>query len=391
MKKLSLSIIPALLLGALVLLPGTASAQDEKQAQMERDFYDACYTKKDKEKCYELSKQLVQQYPASTYAKNANGNIKNYELTGAWEAFQAALKDYYAGAPDVAKLERLFSTGDNFLKIQPDYPDVVAQQALAGSNAALADVYKNMDKVKGYAEKALAVFAPTETPNKEAMDQARWTQFRELIMAYENQFLGIYYNQGAAADPKKALEYLNKSIAVRSQSGAGWKDPNNYWLRSVINNSEYGKLSKEYGALPDDQKTGEPGKALLKQIGAAVDKVLPDYARVIATATKPEHKGLLEAARETFKSLWDFRTGAPEKAEEYLKGYAADPTVADLPVPAKPEETAPPVGPPVGGANVKLTAGSGTPGAANGKAAATKAGTTKKATPATTKKKKGRR
>lgn len=379
MKKLSLLIVQALLWGSFAFLPSAASAQDDPKAQFERDWYGVCYPKpKDQSPpCLQKSEELLAKFPDSTYAKSAKQIVDFDKLTKAWEAFQAALKDYYLGAPDVTKLEKLFSTGDAFLALSPNYPDVVAQQALAGSQAALPEIYKNLDKVKAYAEKALALFEPTNTPDKEKMDQARWTQFRELIMANQNQFLGFYYSQPSEnpRDAQKALEYLGKATSVKSSSGIGWKDPTNYWIRSTVNNLEYVKLSKEYAALPDDQKTGEAGKALLKQIGAAVDKLIPDYARVVVTATKPEYKSYLDAAQQTFKSLWDFRTGKPEAGPDYIKNYAADPTIADVPIPAKPEEAAPPAGPPTTGPQVKLSGGSGAaPGAAtNG----TKATTTK--------------
>jgi hypothetical protein len=377
MKKLSLLIMQSLLWGAFAFLPSAASAQDDPKGQFERDWYAACYTQKDQAKCLAMSKELCGKYSDSTYCKSATAIVKQDELTKAWEAFQAALKDYYSGPPDVAKLEKLFSTGDAFLQIQPNYPDVVAQQALAGSQAALPEIYKNLDKVKAYAEKALALFEPANTINKEQMDQARWTQFRELIMANQNQFLGFYFSQPSEnpRDAQKALEYLGKSTSVKSASGIGWKDPTNYWIRSTVNNLEYVKLSKEYAALPDDQKTGDAGKALLKRIGSAVDKLIPDYARVVVTATKPEYKSYLDAANQSFKSLWDFRTGKPEAGAEYVKNYAADPTIADVPIPAKPEEAAPPAGPPTSGPAVKLSGGSGAaPGAA---ANGTKATTTK--------------
>lgn len=377
MKKLSLLIVQALLWGAFVFLPGsTANAQDDPKAAFEREWYGICYPNpKPKEatpQCVQKSEELLAKFPDSSYAKSAKGIVDLDKLTKAYAAFLAALQDYYSAAPDVAKLEKLFSAGDAFLALSPNYPDVVAQQALAGSQAALPEIYKNLDKVKGYSEKALALFEPANTPDKDKMDQARWAQFRELVMANQNQFLGFYYSQPAETprDAQKALEYLGKSIAVKSQSGIGWKDPTNYWIRSTVNNLEYLKLSKEYTAVPDDQKTGEPGKALLKQIGAAVDKLIPDYARVIVTATKPEYKGYLDAANQTFKSLWDFRTGKPEAGADYVKNYSADPTIADVAIPAKPEEAAPPAGPPTTGPAVKLSGGSGAaPGAAaNGKA-----------------------
>ena len=388
MKKLSLSIINALLLGALLILPNTASAQDDPKAVFEREWYDACYTKKDQPKCLAMSKELLQKYTDSTYKGNAEKIVKQDEITKTWEAFQAALKDYYAGAPDAAKLEKLFSTGDAFLVHQPNYPDVVAQQGLAAHGATLGEAYKDFNKAKSYAEKALALFEAGTTPNKEQMDQARWTQFRELVQAYDNQLLGFIHSQ-PNGDPEKAIEHLNKSIAVKAQSGAGWKDPNNYWLRASINNAQYVKLSKEYGVLTDEEKNGEKGKALLKQVGEAVDKLLPDYARVVVTATKPEYKPLGDAARETFMALWKFRTDPAADGEAYIKNYAADPTIGDVTIPAKADAAPPPA--PTATTQVKLSAGGsgGAPGSAAGNGS--KATTTKGKAKAAPTKKKGRR
>lgn len=369
MKKLSLLIVQSLLWGAVALLPSTASAQDNPQAEFERVWYDTCYTKKDEAKCYELSKELLAKYPSSTYAKNAKAKVDVKDTGDLWEKFKAALAAYYAG-PDAPKLETLFSTGDAFLAKTPDYPYVVAQQALAGSSAALGEIYKDKDKAKSYMEKALKLFDPSTPAPADEESKKQIAQFREDILALGNQYLGWYVIQ-TNGDPQQALDYLGKSIAVKTKPNIGWKDPNNYWLRSTIYNNEYGKLGKQYGALPDDQKTGDAGKEVLKQINAVVDKLIAEYARVISVATAPTAKPLLDAGRESFNSLWKYRTDAPEKAAAYLKNYEADPTVADAEVPAKAETAmaAPPSGPPTAGGPVKLNAGTG--GAPGGSGAAT--------------------
>ncbi len=388
MKKLSLLIVQALLWGAFAFLPSSASAQDDPKAEFERNWYDICFTKKDEAKCYQLSKELLEKYPASTYAKNAKGKVETKDTADLWEKFKAALAEYYAG-PDGPKLEKLFSAGDAFMVKQPDYPYVVAQQSLAGSSAALGELYKDKDKAKSYVEKALKLFDPaTPAPGDEELKK-QVAQFREDILALGNQYLGWYVIQ-TNGDPQQALAYLGKSVAVKTKPSIGWKDPNNYWLRSTIYNNEYGKLSKQYGALPDDQKTGDAGKEVLKQINAVVDRLLAEYARVISAATAPTAKPLMDAARESFTSLWKYRTDAPEKAAAYLKNYEADPTIADVEVPAKAETAlAPPTGPPTTGGPVKLNAGTGGAPGGSGAANGTKAATTKgKAKAAPTKKKK---
>lgn len=390
MKKLSLSIMAALLFAALVVLPSVARAQDNPQAEFERNWYDVCYTKKDKPKCYQLSKELLEKYPSSTYAKNAKQTVDQQDLADLWEKFQAALKAYYEG-PDAAKLERLFSTGDDFLAKTPNYPYVVAQQAIAAGSAVISEIYKDKEKAKGYVEKGLKLFDPSMPAPSDEEQKKQITDFRAEIIALGNQYLG-YYTKETKGDPQQAIAYLEKSIAVKSKPNIGWKDPNNYYLRSQIRNDEYVKLSAEYKALPDDQKTGDAGKELLKKINAVVDKLIADHARVIATATAPPTKGLQDFARESFNNLWGYRTGAPEKAAAYLKNYETDPTIADVPVPAKAEtaETVMPGGPPTTSGNVRLSSGSGSaPGsaAANG----TKAANGKKPAAKTTSKKPTRR
>ena len=387
MKKLSLLIVQALLLGAFALLPGAVrvQAQDNPQAEFERVWYDTCYTKKDEAKCLQLSEELIEKYPNSTYIKNAKGKIeakKFAEVEALWVAFQAALKAYYEG-PDAPKLEKLFSTGDAFLVKQPDYPYVVAQQSLAASSAALAEIYKDKERAKSYVEKGLKRFDPSVPLPSDEEQKKQVGQFRDDITALGNQYLGWYVTQ-TNGDPQQALDYFGKSIAVKTKPNLGWKDPNNYWLRSTIYNNEYVKLSKQYQALPDDQKTGDAGKEALKQINTVVDKLIAEYSRVIAVATAASAKPLQDAARESFNSLWKYRTDAPDKAPAYLKNYEADPTVPNAEVPAKPEtaNAPPPSGPPAAGGNVKLNAGAGGAPGGSGAANGTKAAGTTKAAPA---------
>ncbi|MBI1763901.1 MAG: hypothetical protein HYR56_20950 [Acidobacteria bacterium] len=360
MKKLSLLLVQALLWGAFAFLPSSAKAQDNPQAEFERTWYATCYPKPKDEspECYQMSKELRAKFPGSTYVKNANGIIEKKDFGELWEKFKAALAEYYAG-PDSPKLEKLLGAGDAFLAKQPDYPYVVAQQALAGSSAALGEMYKDKEKAKSYMEKALKLFDPSAPAPADEEAKKQTAQFREDIQALGNQYLGWYVIQ-TNGDPQQALAYLGKSIAVKGKDNIGVKDPNNYWLRSTIYNAEYGKLSKQYQALPDDQKTGDAGKEVLKQINTVVDKLIAEYARVIAVATAPSAKPLLDAARESFNSLWKYRTDAPEKGAAYLKNYQADPAIPDVEVPAKAETSmAPPTGPPTTGGPVKLNAGAG--------------------------------
>ena len=391
MKKFSFLFALSLLASAIAFSP--VKAQDEKQAEFERVWYDTCYTKKDVEKCYAQSKEMLATYPKSQYAPNAQKIVTNYEtnvlLKKVNEKFQAALQAYYA-APDGNKLDQLFAAGEEFLKVVPGNHFVVGQMALAGAHGSIGQIYKNLDKVKGYGEDALKLFE-SSTP-AEGWKQEDWNNLREIVQAQVNQFLGFRLIE-TKGDKTQAAEYLTKSTMVKGKEGAGWKDPNNYWLRATIYLEEYQAIRAEYDKLPDDAaKNGEQGKAILAKAFAVMDeKLIPDYARVMATAIKPETKSLQDAAKGYFDAYWNYRTKAPEKGAEYVKAFSADPTVASPAIPVKVEENdqttlQAPTGPAAG--TVKLSSG-GAPGA-GGKAANGNTTTKGKAAPKAAPKKRKR-
>ncbi len=380
MKKFSFLFGLTLLASAIAFTP--VKAQDDKQAEFERVWYGVCYTEKpyNEEKCIQLSKELLEKYPNSGYAKNAKAKVDDYITRKGFEIanknFTAALQAYYA-SPDSNKLDQLFAAGEELLKIVPGNHFVVGQMALAGAHGSIGQIYKNLDRVKGYGEQALKLFE-SNTP-AEGWKQEDWNNLREIVQAQINQFLGFRLIE-TKGDKTQAIEYLTKSTMVKNKDGAGWKDPNNYWLRVGIYLEEYQALRAEYDKLTDEQKTGDPGKELLKKVNEVMDnKLIPDYARVMATATKPETKSLYDAAKGYLDAYWNYRTKAPEKSAEFVKAFSADPTVASPTIPVKVEENDPvslqgPTGPAAG--TVKLSSGGGGAPGTGGKSAANSNGKT---------------
>jgi hypothetical protein len=341
MKNFSPLIALTLLAGCLTLSTLKASAQDDKQGAFEREWYDTCYQKKDVEKCYQLSKELVEKYPkSSTYAENAGKRIKAYDQTKALEKFQAALNAFYTPPQSIAKLEQLFAAGDEYLRLQPGQQFVIGQVARAGAFSAMGELaYKNLDKVKGYAETALKTFEPAAPP--EAWKKEEWEPLREIVQAQMNQFLGWQLIVPAKGDENLALEYLAKATQVKSKDAVGWRDPYNYVLRTIIYNNQYSELRKPYDVMTDEQKVSDAGKEALKKVNDLLDnKLIPEYARVLATATSKETQTYSEQVKPTFDTLWDYRTGAKEKAADYIKNYVDNPTIASIPIPAKADSSA---------------------------------------------------
>jgi hypothetical protein len=253
--------------------------------------------------------------------------------------------------------------------------------AIAGTRGAMGEIYKNLDKVKGYAEKALNTFEPVAPP--EGWKKEEWEPQRETVLIEMNQYLGWHFILGTKSDMNKGLEYLNKAIQIKGKDGAGWKDANNYYMRSLAYFNQYIELRKPYDAMTDEQKLSDDGKAIRTKINEMLDtKLIPEYARIVATATKPETKSLYDYAKPEFDKLWEFRTGAKEKAADYIKNYVADPSISSVPVPAKAEDTSnlnAPAAPTTGPGNVKLSTGAAPAAQGNGggKSTPAKKGSTK--------------
>ncbi len=327
MKRFCLAVVFALFVGALASAVAYGQPKfksDEEQKAYEK-YYNAVYLEKDVAKGYELAKVFVEKYPDSEVVKYARGTIIN--KIGA--DFQTALTAFYADpTPVAAKLERLLTVGEEYLRLQPDQPYVSSHIALAASRAVLALSFKDLNRAKMLSEKALALMASPNPPADYPADQ--YVPLRENVLAQSNQYLGYYELEQATPNLATAVSFLTKSTEVRNKDGLGWKDPNNYWLRASAYQKQYAKLSNDYRVLSDEQKSGDQGKALLEQINPVIDKMIDDYARVAAAAVGNEAaKDLSTAAKEQLDSLWKYRySNLANGQADLIKHFSADPTLA---------------------------------------------------------------
>jgi hypothetical protein len=140
-----------------------APTQDQKQIEFIQKWQEAC-SKNDAEnveKCCQLSKELTDRYPdAEKQFIDAKKVIGKCALNKAEQKFTNALEAFYESPPEANKLDALFSAGDAYLEIDKDPQSLahiltVAQLALAGQRAVVTGVYKNMDRVKTYAERSI--------------------------------------------------------------------------------------------------------------------------------------------------------------------------------------------------------------------------------------------
>jgi hypothetical protein len=361
MKNVILITALAMIPGAITLKPlntqaqstsgQNAPARDPKQIEFIRTWQEAC-SKNDAangEKCCQLSKELTDKYPNAEkqYIDDAKKVVRKCALNKAEQKFTNALETFYESAPEANKLEALFSAGDAYLEIDKDQQSpahilTVAQLALAGHRAVVMRVYKDLDRVKTYAERSIQAIGTPNLPEKYKMGYAEYDLFdvRDEALANMNQYLGYYLIETKGAEPEaqdQALAYINKSIQVRGKDSRalfGWKDMYNYFLRRAIYSKRYTELSKKYQALTEEQKNGDTGKELIRQTNQIIDtKLIPELARIIATtATNPAMKN---DAIDHFNMFWKDRVEDLSEAPAYLKSFEADPTIEGPPVPAK--------------------------------------------------------
>ena len=347
MKKVSAMMIVSLLASLSIIVPTLATPHftpptQQKQLQFKSDAERAAYTdfyneKTDAVKKLALGKEFLKKFPDSDFAPSVEGvNIKAMEII-----FNQHLGAYYqAPGPSAAKLEPLIAIGDEYLSKQPDKPFYVGHLALATGYGVLADFYKDLDKSKAYAEKAIQLLASeTAPPAKDwapPLTPEQWGSFRTEGLSKLNQYLGIFILRQTTPDPEQAIACLTKAAENKTWPTA--KDPNTYLQRAHANTIIYTKLSGEYSSLSADDKTSDKGKDALAKVDPVVDKIIDDLARALALL-KPEMKVQVDDAKERLTEFWKYRhDGKLEGMAELIKYYQADPTA---PPPAKPATPAP--------------------------------------------------
>lgn len=338
------------------------------EPQEAADLYGKYYAEKtDQAKKYELAKEFLEKYPnVAQYWKNGPQKfIAGYELKLVYDKCAEADKVYFAvGGQNAANLNNLLSTCDAYLAKDPT-PNVPVTNrlALATGFGVLASFYKDTARSNTYAEKSLKLIESTTPPNKD-WTADMWAKFRAENIARLTQYQGLYKLRQSPPDNEGAIEYLSKAAAMKD--GPAAKDPNTYLLRAEATTTLYTKLNTEYNALPTpEDKTGEPGKALLNKIYPVVEKMANDYARVVAlTEGKPEYKAVYDDAKSQTEAFVKFlnKTANPD---DLYKAFKADISAADVHIPREESaSTAPPAAPPTGkGAKAITTTAGGASGA----------------------------
>jgi len=266
--------------------------------QEERAAYAAYINEKqDPAKRLALGKEFLRRHPRSEHT----AEVESGNRSAALEIFNAASRAFSAN-PDAASLGRLLAMGREILSQEPDRAvavQVTSQLALATARGMIGNFYSDLEQSRSYANQALKLLEDTTPPpNLDAESYAR-LRANSLSVLYLSQ--GLYLLRQQNPDPEQAISFLNKAAELKD--GPSASDPNTYWLRAIANDLIYQKLVEEYRAIPKNRRFGKEGQSLCPKINPITNRLIDDYARVIALSAAAGSRQLHEEALAALKSL----------------------------------------------------------------------------------------
>ena len=194
---------------------------------------------------------------------------------------------------NTGQTEEAMKLGTGWLAQHPD--DVATMQnltilasgqAIKGNNAFIA-------QGRQYGAKAIELLEGDKMPA--GFDAAKWPDYRKasLVTLYRETGVLAY----KAGEKSAALPLLEKAAALNSP------DPGVYLLMSEMLNDAYEIRAKEYQIAPVAERP-----AAMKNVEAALDKVIDSYARAIAvTDGNAQYKPVNDALRQDLERYYKFR------------------------------------------------------------------------------------
>jgi len=262
---------------------------------LEYAFGIAGSTEKDPKKLLDNAKLYLQKYPTGRYAEHISKKV----VPGTrYAVFSALLKELKYNDAILVANEAFASNENEFL-----YSYVLTDTAFRDllSNGAKSQF---VGKAEGWAERAAKFIESGQTPA--GADPAKWAADKptSLSLLYKAQGLSRYF--GASQTNPKATEAYDPSIALLKKSlETNEKDPVTHFFLGQICDSQGTILQAQYDALPEDQKTAEPGNAQLAKLNEALDCVINHYVRVTAYAGK--NQALADTVKPRLVDLWKYR------------------------------------------------------------------------------------
>ncbi len=266
------------------------------------------------EKADKLGCELIDDY----VNPNVRKFVKRRELVQVYNKCVDADKTYFS-SPNLANLNALITACGAWIEKVPT-PDhyYSTRLALATGFGVLAGFYKDTDQTFLFAEKALEKLADEATP-KEWTAQ-NWLQFRRENIGRLLQYQGLCKLRQPKIDAESAIIFFTKAADLKD--GTAYKDPNTYLLRAEAN-MMYCPILRE--AFDEAREKNGTKNKFSNESCTVTEKIVQDYARVIAITTSMPSRGFEDVYKDT-PILWNLihPTSSGKKLDDLINFYKAE-------------------------------------------------------------------
>jgi hypothetical protein len=197
------------------------------------------------------------------------------------------------GYINTGQVEDAMKVGTGWLAQHPDDIPTLQNLTILASAQAIKGNSAYAAQGRQYGAKAIELLEGDKMPA--GFDAARWPDFKRAALVSLYRETGVLAYK--AGEKSAALPLLEKAAGLNST------DPGVYFLISELNNDAYETRAKEYQvSSPADRPTA------LKNVEAALDKVIESYARAIAvTEGNAQYQQANAAFRQDLERYYKFR------------------------------------------------------------------------------------
>lgn len=287
----SLVTVQAMILGgsfasANPIIPAQA-AQDNDPAKQQRVEYDALVAiqkEKVNQKKLEMAQEFLTKYPSSSYAQYAKSQL------------YTARAGLYGELNSAGKTDDAFKIGGEIVKDDPKQLPFMLALVDLSTRQQLSGNTKFIEEGSKYAQQALALIAAGEKLNI-----PDWGTKKSEYEATAHRALA--FNNFNAKKTDEAIAEFTKATEIDCA------DPIGYYYIGIIHGDRYRQSAKKYNDLPNTDKAGEPGKALLDEAKVHAGKSAEFYAKAIAAsmihAMNAQYEGFRTQIKKELNTMYE--------------------------------------------------------------------------------------
>jgi hypothetical protein len=314
---------------ACALALGVA-AQDAKQAEVkvsggERDAAQKVEKAQGTEAKLQAAAAFVKKYPQSSLRKGIAESLARDVSATADAQLALSLAQTYQdifnlpeeqqhvtatllnGYINTGQTEEAMKLGTGWLAQHPDDIATMQNLTILASGQAIKGNNAFITQGRQYGAKAIELLEADKMPA--GFDAARWPDFKKAALVSLYREMGVLTYK--AGERSAALPLLEKAAALNSP------DPGVYLLMSELLNDAYEIRAKEYQVASAADRP-----AAMKNVEAALDKVIDSYARAVAvTDGNAQYKPVNDALRQDLERYYKFRHKSADGMQQLIDKY----------------------------------------------------------------------